>query len=244
MFDNDDFIAWANENIVVAVGHNTSTPGNEQHKPVKETDPKTKEEREVCPKYPGLTCEEHKAVATAAEQSPPEGWAKMPESKGIPNNAVFHPDGTVEKLENKDVMVAKTAIDTLTAKQPNKKDDKPVPFKKWDAYRKSFEDADKAVADGKWKAALAALAKVDADGKKLSKGLTEKLVAKVKDVDEKVGARFGEIKDGSGDDAAKLKETKALRAEVGQKLAAATLAVVADLDAWIKEHAAPAAPPK
>ena len=94
MFDNEDFIAWANENIVMVVGHNTATPGNEDHKPTKVTDPKTKEEKEICPKYPGITCAEHQAIQRATE-SPPEGWAKMPESKGIPNNAVFIPRRSV-----------------------------------------------------------------------------------------------------------------------------------------------------
>jgi hypothetical protein len=244
VFENDDFIAWANENCVVAVGHSGATPGNEDHKPVTVTDPKTKESKEICPKYAGLTCAEHQAVRSSAEQSPPEGWDKMPESKGVPNNAVFTPDGKVQKLDNKDALVAKTLIDTLTAHQPSKKDDKPIAFKKWDAYNKAFDEGDKATADGKWKAAITAYAKVDADAKKLSKGITDKLAAKAKDLNDKVAAKFGEIKDGSGDDAAKLKDVKALRAEVGAKLSTGGLAVLADIDAFIKEHSAPAAPPK
>jgi hypothetical protein len=243
VFESDDFIAWANENCVVAIGHSGATPGNEDHKPVSVTDPKTKETKEVCPKYAGLTCAEHQAVRSGAD-NPPEGWSKMPESKGVPNNAVFKPDGTVEKLDNKEALVVKALIDALTARQPNKKDDKPIPFKKWDVYVKAFEDGDKAAADGKWKAALSALAKVDADAKKLSKALADKLAAKEKDLNDKVVAKLAEIKDGSGDDAAKLKDVKALRADVGAKLSTGNLPVVADIDAFIKEHGAPAAPPK
>ena len=55
---------------------------------------------------------------------------------------------------------------------------------------------------------------------------------------EKVAAKFTELKDGSDDDATKLKNVKALRAEVGQKLSTGFLAVVADMDTWIKEAAA------
>lgn len=240
MFDNDDFIAWANENCVVAVGHDGATGGKEDHKPAKEKDPKTKEEKEVCPSYVGLTCAEHQKIRRDAE-NPPEGWDKMFESNGVPKNAWFSPEGRITKLENKDALAAKTLMDILTAAQGKSK---AIPFKKWDAYNKAFEDCDKAAADGKWKAALAALQKVDADGKKLTKPLQDKVAAKAKDVNEKVVARFDEIRNGEGDDATKLKAAKALRAEVGTKLSTGALPVVADLDTWIKEASAPATPPK
>lgn len=238
MLDNEEFIAWTNENIVAVVGHDGATGGKEDHKPVEETDPKTKEKREVCPSYPGLTCAEHKALRHAFA-NPPDGWGKIPPSDGVPNNWVVGPDGTVEKIENKDAFVVKTLIETLTAYQ-KKYEGKPVPLKKWDAYNKSFADADKAIEDAKWKAALAAYAKVDGDAKKLSKGLVEKLAAKVAGLNEKVAARFAEIKDGADDAPVKLKNVRALRAEVGQKLSTGALPVVAELDAWIKEQAAAA----
>ena len=241
MFENEDFITWANENCVTAVGHNGSTPGHEDHKPTKVTDPKSKEEKEICPKYAGLTCAEHQAVRQGAE-NPPEGWDKMPESKGIPINAMFGPDGKVEKIDNGKALTAKTLMDTLTEFQ--KKFDKPVLFKKWDAYNKGFEDGDKAVEDGKWKVALAAYAKIDADGKKLTKGITEKVKAKIDAANAKVVEAFGKIKDGDGDAATKLKNAKTLRAEVGTKFSTGNLAVVADLDAWIKDAAAAAVPAK
>lgn len=243
MFENEDFITWANENCVVAIGHSGATPGNQDHKPVKVTDPKTKVESEVCPLYAGLTCAEHQEVRQGTE-NPPEGWAKMPESKGVPNNAAFRPDGTVEKLDNRVALVAKSLIDELTARQPNKKDDKPIAFKRWDAYNRSFDESDKAVTDGKWKVALAALAKVDADAKKLSKGLTDKLTTKATALNDALAAKFGEIRDGAADDAAKLKDLKALRADLTAKLTSATLPVVAELDGWLKEHATPAPAPK
>jgi hypothetical protein len=238
VFENDDFITWSNENCVSAVGHNGATSGKD-HDPIKQTDPKTKEEKEICPKYAGLTCAEHQAVRSAAD-SPPEGWEKMPESKGVPINAVFGPDGKVEKIDNVKALTAKSLIDYLTEYQ--KKFDKPIGFKKWDAYNKSFEEGDKALEEGKWKAALAAYLKVDADGKKLSKGLAEKVKAKVEAANAKVVEAFGKIKDGDGDAAAKLKAGKALRADVAAKFSSGALPVVADIDAWIKETTAAAAP--
>ena len=242
MLDNEEFMTWSNENIVAVVGRDGAVGGKEDHKPVEEVDPKTKEKREVCPSYPGLTCEEHRAMRRTFA-NPPDGWGKIPPSDGVPNNWVVGPDGTVEKIENKDAFVVKTLIETLTTFQ-KKYEGKPVPLKKWDAYNKSFAEADKAVEDGKWKVALAAYAKVDADAKKLSKGLTEKLAAKATALNDRVAARFAEVKDGSDDAATKLKAVKALRADVGQKLSTGPLAVVAELDAWLKEQAAAAAPPK
>lgn len=236
MLDHDDFIAWSNENIVAVVGHDGATGGKEDHKPVTEKDPKTKEEREICPTYPGLTCAEHKALR-AAFSNPPDGWGKIGQSDGVPNHWMVGPDGVCEKIENKDAALPKALIEVLTAFQ-KKYDGKPVALKKWDAYNKQFADAEKALADGKWKAALAAYAKVDADGKKLSKGLVDKVAAKATELNDKVAARFTELKDGTDDDATKLKAVKALRAEVGQKLSTGFLPVVAELDAWIKEASA------
>jgi hypothetical protein len=236
VLENDDFIAWANENCVCAVGHDGAVGGKEDHKPAKEVDPKTKAEREICPSYAGLTCEEHRAIAHEC-RSVPEGQGRIGESQGVPNHWVVYPDGKVEGIENKDAALPKTLIEVLTADQ-KKIDGKPIPMKKWDVYRKAFDDGDKAAADGKWKASLAAYAKVDADAKKLSKGILEKLEAKAKDLSDKVAAKFAELKDGEGDDATKLKAVKALRAEVGAKLSSGPLACVADLDTWIKETTA------
>ncbi len=236
MLDNDDFIAWSNENIVAVVGHNGAVGGKEDHKPATEKDPKTKEEREVCPVYPGLTCKEHQDLR-AAFSNPPDGWGKIGQSDGVPNHWMVGPDGVCEKVENKDAALPKALIEVLTAFQ-KKYEGKPVPLKKWDGYNKLFADGGKAVEDGKWKVALAAYAKVDADAKKLSKGLVDKLAAKAGELNEKVAAKFTELKDGSDDDATKLKHVKALRAEVGQKLSTGFLPAVADMDAWIKEAAA------
>jgi hypothetical protein len=236
VLENDDFILWANENCVCAVGHDGATGGKEDHKPTKITDAKTKEEREICPSYDGLTCEEHRKVKADARAAP-EGAGQIGESPGVPNNWLVGPDGSCVQIPNDKAGLPKALIEELTTAQ--KKFEKPILRKKWDAYQKSFDEGDKALADGKWKAAIAAYAKVDADTKKLSKGLVEKVAAKAKDVNDQVAAKFTELKDGSEDAAAKLKAVKALRAEIGTKLAGALLPVVAEIDAWVKENAAP-----
>ena len=121
---------------------------------------------------------------------------------------------------------------------------KPVAFKKWDGYKKLLADGDKALADGKLKAALGPIAKVDADAKKLTPGLLELVKSKLAAVNEKAVAQLTEIKDGTLDDAAKLKAARALRAEVSAKFSSGNLPVLAELDAWLKETAAAAAPAK
>jgi hypothetical protein len=242
VLEDEDFVAWANENVVIVVGHDGATGDKPQHEPVERTDPKTKEKSKVCPLYDGLTCEEHQKIRRDAS-SPKDGFGKIDVPGGFPNTWMVGPDGVVERIEPKDQQVAKNVEEALVAFQ-KKYEGKPLGWKKYDAHRKSIADGDAALADGKWKAALAAYAKVDADAKKLPKGLAERLRAKLAAASEKVAAKFAEIQDGDADPAAKAKAVKALRAEVGAKFSSGPLGVVADLDAWIKENGAPAAPPK
>jgi hypothetical protein len=242
VLENKDFVTWANENCVVLVGHDGATGENKQHEPVEATDPKTKEKHQVCPLYDGLTCDEHKAIRRAAS-SPPDGYPKIDVPSGFPNSWIVGPDGVVEKIEPADQQAAGKIQELLQTVQ-KRYEAKPLAFKKWDGYRKSFADGDKALADQKWRAALAAYAKVDADAKKLPPGMADQVKAKVEGANTAVAARFDELKNGDGDAAAKLKGVKALRAEVGQKFSSGNLACLADIDAWIKEQAAAAAPAK
>lgn len=242
MLSNDDFIAWTNENAVVEVGHSGAVGGKEDHKPVEETDPKTKEKRSVCPSYPGLTCEEHRKCRADAS-SGAEGTPKIGEAAGVPNSWVILPDGTVEQFDQAKSMSPKDAVEEMTRYQKNVQG-KPIGSKKYEVYRKQLAEGDKAIEDGKWKVGLAAYLKVDADAKKLTEALAEKVKAKLAVANDKVVAKFTELKDGEGDAAAKLKAVKALRAEVGTKFSSGFLASVAEMDAWIKETAAAAAPAK
>jgi hypothetical protein len=240
VLENEEFVAWANENVVIVLGHDGATGDNKQHEAKEVEDPKTKEKKKVCPLYDGLTCEEHKAIRQDVAK---DGWGKIDVPSGFPNTWMVGPDGKVERIEGDDQQVAKNVQDALVDFQ-KKYEGKPLTWKKYEAYRKSFADGDKALGEEKWKAALAAYAKVDADAKKLPAGMAEKVAAKTKDLNDKVAAKFEEVKAGEADAVAKAKAVKALRAEVGAKLSTGPLPVVADLDAWIKENGAPAAPPK
>jgi hypothetical protein len=224
------------------VGHNGSVNDKPDHSAIEETDSKTKEKRPgVCPRYHGLLCEEHQKVSSDA-RSGAEDMPKVPDAKGVPNTWLILPSGDITEIKAEDKMVAKNMQDTLTVAL-KKLDPKPIAYKKWQDYNKSFTDGDKALEDGKWKVALAAYGKVDADAKKLSKGLSEKVKAKIAAANEKITARLEEIKAGTDDDATKAKALKALRADVGQKFTTGPLPVVATLDETVKALT-PAAPPK
>jgi len=240
---NEEWVTWANENVVLVVGHDGATGENKEHESTKVTDPKTKEEKEVCPLYTGLTCEEHKKIR-AEVSSPKDGFGKIDVPGGFPNSWMIGPDGVVEKIENKDAAIPKNLEDALIAFQ-KKYDAKPIPTKSFEKLKKSLADGDAAAEAGKWKDALAAYLKVDSDGlAKKQAHLVEKVKAKVAAVNEKAAAKLAEIKDGSDAPADKVKALKALRDQVGAKFSFGNLAVVADVDALVKELAAAAAPAK
>lgn len=240
MLENDDFAAWTNDNCLCVVGHDGAVHGDD-HKPVDVTDPKTKETKSTCPSYIGLTCEEHKTCKREIA-NPKDGFGKIELPNGVPATYMVGPDGNVEKMDQGKSMVAKNAIDELTAYQ-KKYAEKPIPFKKYEGYKKLFDDADTAIGAGKLKDAAGAYSKVDADLKKPPKGMVDLLKAKIDALNEKAKARFDELTSGEGDDASKLKAVRLFRADLSAKFSTGTLAVLVDIDAWIKEKAAAAAAP-
>jgi hypothetical protein len=232
-----DFVEWANENVVLVVGHDGATGGKEKHKPL---EVKEKEgTKEACPRYPGLTCAEHEAMRADVAKGVDGFGGKIEVPSGFPNSWMVGPDGTVEAMDKSKSVVAKGCQECLVEFQ-KKFEGKPLTAKKHGDYRKHLADGDKAADEGKWKAALASYAKVDADAKKLPKALLEKVASRAEALNGKVADAFAKVKEGDGDAAAKLKAVRALRSEVGAKLSTGPLACAADLDAWIKEAAAAA----
>ena len=159
MLENEEFATWTNENCLCVVGHDGATGGKDDHKPAEETDPKTKEKRSVCPLYHGLTCDEHKAVKADA-LNPKDGNPKIEFPNTVPHTWMIGPGGIVERMDQKAAGLTKTAIEALVAFQAGYPD-KPVPSKKFEAYKKLFADADKAIEAMKWKDALSAYGKID-----------------------------------------------------------------------------------
>jgi hypothetical protein len=245
VLENADFIAWANENVVMLVGHKGS-----QHKPpaAKDSkDPKTgKDAKEDpappaepatsggaagCSLYPGLACADHEKIM---EEATTTGTPKL-EVKGYPTSFMIAPDGTF--VQHKSDREPKACMNALIDYQ--KKFKFKIASKKFAGYIATIGDGDAAVEAGKWKDALAAYGKIDAEGKKLS-SLQAELKAKIDGLNGKVVEAFGKLKDGEGDAAAKNKSIKALRADVSAKLSSGALPVLADIDEWLKANPAPA----
>jgi hypothetical protein len=245
VLENADFIAWANENVVLVVGHKGS-----QHKPpaAKDSkDPKTgkgakddpappPEEpapngaADGCSLYPGLSCAEHEKIM---EDATTGGTPKL-EVKGYPTSYMVAPDGTfVKHTSDREPKACMNALIDYQKKFKIK-----IPGKKYAGYIATVADGDAAVAAGKWKDALTAYGKIDAEGKKLASLQTE-LKGKVDALNAKVVEAFGRLKDGDGDAVAKNKSIKSLRADVSAKLSTGALPVLADIDEWLKANPAP-----
>jgi hypothetical protein len=266
VLENEDFIAWANENVVVLVGnengsgkHETGEKsgdkkdddkkgiakpdedggGEPPKEPAGETAPEPASSEPAadvpCTYYPGIKCSEH-VQACRDVRKPPEGGApEIPEWKGIPASFLITPDGNVADCK---ADRAPSSLQKEIEELSKEKKLKTLAFKKYEGYLKAIADGDEAVEASKWKAALAAYAKVDKDAKKVP-GVAARLPKRLEAMNAKVVEAFEKAK-AEGDAAAKLKAVKALRADVAAKLSTGALPVVADLDAWIKENAAPA----
>ena len=266
MFENADFIAWANENVVFLVGY-TGKNHKVTPKADKKDDPKPKDDAKPndgdkpkdgetpaeppkdadsksepapkageCTLYPGITCDEHEKIMADAKEG--TGGPKL-EVKGFPTSYMVAPDGTFE-LHQKDrsVKELEDGVADWTKKKALK------PNRKFLGYLAALDEGDQAAEAGKWKAAIAAYLKVDAVGRKM-KGLGASLAPKVTALDAAIAKAFATVRDDAAKDpAAKSAEIKALRADVSTRFAAGPLPVVADLDAWLKANPPPAPPKK
>ena len=250
VLDDPDFIAWANENVVVLVAHKPTS-----HKKLEVSKPAKGEPKSQCSVYPGITCDEHdqifrdlvkepapkddkdKKPAPKAKKGEPKDALPKVDMAGFPSSFLISPSGTIEK-HGADRQPA-SCKDGILAFQ-TKFDENPIPVSKWDEVKGAWGEAEKAFPSGKWKATLDALAKMEAAaGGKLPKAWLAKEKERLDAVNGKVAVRFAEIKKGKGADAVK-KAVKALHDDVAVTLAAGPLAVVAELDAFLSGGAAPA----
>lgn len=224
MLENKKFVAWANENIVVVVGH------TEKEHPAESEDDKGKK-TPGCPLYKGLTCEQHQALPSEC-RSAPEGMPKLESTNLMPNSWVVTPDGTVAQVESA-VQQVPGKIEELVAGL-QKEAGKHLTWKKYAKYLASFEETDSALTEGKLKDALKALAKVEKDTKKLPDGMKAEVDARVEALEKAATEKFEEIQGGSDDLAARIKAANKLKTEVGKRLKRGYLPIVDKLKDWIK----------
>lgn len=225
MLENEDFVKWANENLVVVVGH------NDTGHPAEVEDAKGKKSP-GCPLYPGLQCKEHQDVMRAVG-NPGDGLPKIEMPDGVPNSWLVAPDGTVERIESGDQQIANKVQELAEALQ--KKAGKAISWKDYEKLNAAFDAGAKAVEGSDWKAAITQYAAVDKKAAKMPESVGKRLKERVEALNAKVVEAFEAVK-AEADLAKRDKDMKALRAKVAAKIGAAALPVLADIDAWLKAN--------
>jgi hypothetical protein len=245
VFENPDFIAWANENIVFLVGYKGKEHGDakppvdgEGDKEKAPKDAKQTAKAGDCSLYPGLTCDDHERILEEATTG--KGGPKLA-CPGYPYSYLVAPDGTFEQhKKDRVVQELEDGVADFVKKAKLK------PSKKYQGYLASLEAGDKARDGGKWRDAISDYLKVDGVVKKMP-SLSTAVASRIEALNTAVAAEFGKVTaDESVDLGARIKAVKALRGQLGTKFSSGYLPVVADIDAWLKANPmpAPAAPPK
>lgn len=230
MLENEKFVEWANENVIVVVGH------TETEHPTEVEDEKGKKSP-GCPMYLGLTCEQHRAI-TGECLNPGEGLPKIEVGNGMPNSWLVGPDGVVEAIAPVEQQVSGKIQELIEAIQ--KKAGKVVPFKKYETVLKGFDDGDKAIEAGDLKAALVAYGKVAKEAAKMGETVNQRLDKKLDLVNVKAEEAYLVVKESDKDATAKWKAMTELRAKVAAKVGTKSLPVLAEIDQWIKDNKVPA----
>ncbi len=228
MLQDGGFVEWANENMIVAIAHET-----EEHP--SQIEDENGEKVEGCPKYPGLLCEDHRGIANEiAALTSASGLPQIKKPVSTPTSWFVMPNGEVETVSNAYKTKPKKVIEMAQAGLKKLKL-KHLPMKKYKAYVASLDAGDAAIETMDWKAALAAYADVEKDTKKLPDGMKEIVKERLDDLNEAIVEAFEELKEGEGDAEAKIKAAGQLKSAVGKRLKRGYLPVVDDIKKWIKE---------
>ncbi len=228
MLENEDFVKFANENVICVVGHNDTGHKAEVEDAKGKMSP-------GCALYPGMECKQHQDIYSEVGR-PPDGMPKIELPNGVPNSWLVGPDGTVQKIEPADQQSAGKVQELLEALQ--KPAGKAIGWKDYEKLSSAFEAGAKAVEAGDWKAALVAYQQVEKKAGKMPASVGERLGKGVEALNAKVVEAFEALK-AAEDVAQRDKDMKALRAKVSAKLGPKALPVLADIDAWLKANPAP-----
>lgn len=227
MLEKDDFVAWANENVLVVVGHSEAAHAFDE---VEEGGEKVKR----CKLYPGLTCAQHEQVSRDAHAG--EGGLPRIESKsGVPNSWLVSPSGEVREIDGADQQSPSKIIAASEAFQ--KEVGKHLTRKKYEALREDLAKGDAKAQEGAFKDALAAYGKVEKDLKKLPEGMASAVQERLDALDAKVREALDAIKAGDEDPAAKTKAARELERQVSTRLKSTGgfLPVKDEIAAYLKE---------
>lgn len=229
MLENEDFVKFANENVICVVGHNDTNHEAEVE------DAKGKKSP-GCALYPGLQCKQHQDIMGEVGR-PPEGMPKIEMPNGVPNSWLVGPDGTVQQVSGADQQSAGKVQELAEALQ--KTCGKAIGWKDYGKLLESFEAGEKATGSGEWKAAITAYQAIEKKAGKMPASVGERLTKRVDELNAKVVEAFEAVK--AVEDAVQRdKDMKALKAKVAAKIGPKALPVLADIDAWLKANPAPA----
>src|SRR5262245_6302717 len=137
--ENEDFVKWANENILFVVGH-----GDPGHEPVEEDDGNGGK-RKVCSLYAGLTCEQHQAAMRELTQ-PPEGLPALKSPEGVPASWWVLPTGEMKEISGADQQSAGKAQEQGDEILKGLGDH--LPWKKFEKIQEAFQKGDEALGKG------------------------------------------------------------------------------------------------
>jgi hypothetical protein len=229
VLENEDFVKFANENVICVVGHNDTGHAAEIEDAKGNKTP-------GCALYPGLQCKDHQAIMGEVAQ-PAEGMPKIELPNGVPNSWLIAPDGTVEKIESADQQSAGKVQELIEALQ--KKSGKAIGWKDYEKLSTAFETGAKATETGDLKAAITAYQQIEKKAGKMPASVGERLTKCVEALNAKAVEAFEALK--SAEDAVQRdKDMKALKSKVAAKIGPKALPVLADIDAWLKANPAPA----
>ncbi len=228
MLENKKFVEWANENIVVVIGH------TQTDHPTEVEDAKGKKVT-GCPLYKGMTCEQHRAIPGQCG-NPGEGMPEVKSTNMMPNSWLVSPSGEVTKIEGADQQSG-GKIEELVA-EIQKAAGKHLSYKKYSKYLGSFEASDAALRGDKLKDAIKELAKVEKDAKKLPEGMKAEVTKRFDAINAKAVEALEAIK--AGDAAVGVKAANKLKTVVGKRFKRGYLPVVDQIKAWLKEAKAAA----
>ncbi|MHC5010875.1 MAG: hypothetical protein ACYTG6_08000 [Planctomycetota bacterium] len=226
MLENDKFIKWANENILVVVGHTQADHEFE------EVESEEGESVKQCLLYPGLTCDQHEAMA----RDPRSESGDLPtieHKSGVPNSWLVSPTGEVREIDPQDQQQYKAIIELVEAWQDELGNH--LTLSKYEKYRELLAEGDAAIEAADWKAALKAYAKVERDARKLTEALLANLTARIEQLDAAIRESMEAIRDSGEDVAEQLKAARALDRQIAVRLKSGYLPVREDLAAFIKE---------
>ncbi len=220
-----EFVAWMNENIVLIISHSdTGHPeGIEDDKG---------DLQPGCPVYPGLTCEQHRAIEEeirgAADPLP-----KIDFGNGRPVAFLVAPGGEVTRMDSATQQTPDKIQELVESLQ--KTAGKHIPWKKFQEYQEDFSACEAAAAAGKFKDAIKSVQRVEKEAGKLPEAFQAEVAARMQALNASIQEALQQITTSEADPAAKLKQLNELRLQASLRLSKGYLPVVEAINAAIKE---------